>query len=60
MKYVVDLDALKDCIDLLELFKINGRDAVYVHNVKLLIDKFPKEALDIPKLLTREVREVDS
>lgn len=59
MKYVVDLDALKDCMDLLETFTVNGHDAAYIHNIKLLIDKFPKESFDIPKLMTREVYEVD-
>ena len=43
MKYIVDLDALKECLTLIESFKVNGHQAVYLNNVKLFIDKFPKE-----------------
>lgn len=43
MKYIVDLDALKDCLDFLEETKINGQSVACIKNVKLLIDRFPKE-----------------
>lgn len=43
MKYIVDLDALKDCLDFLEDHKVNGQPVAYTQNVKLLIDRFPKE-----------------
>ena len=55
MKYIIDIDALKDCIDLLDSFKINGHDAVFAQNVKLLIDRFPKDRLvDLTNLIVRE------
>lgn len=43
MKYIVDLDALKDCLDFLEDHKVNGQPVACIQNVKLLIDRFPKE-----------------
>lgn len=46
MKYVVDIDALKGCLDLLDSFRVNGNEAVFVHNVKLLIDRFPKDKIE--------------
>ena len=48
MKYIIDIDAFKDCLDLVEAIKVNGHEYVAVHNVKLLIDRFPKEAYDLP------------
>lgn len=44
MKHIVDLDALKDCLDLMmKPCCVNGRDTVYVDDVKILIDAFPKK-----------------
>lgn len=44
MKYIIDLDALKDCIDLLPKPVKNGNlEYVYLQIVKEMIDKFPKE-----------------
>lgn len=44
MKYIVDIDALKDCLDLMtKPYCVNGRDTFYVEDVKSLIDAFPKE-----------------
>lgn len=42
-KYIVDLDSFKECLDFLSLGKINGDDYTYIHNVKIFIDRFPKE-----------------
>ena len=42
MKYIIDIDALKDCLDLLP----TSYSSIYyvdLHDVKKLIDKFPKE-----------------
>lgn len=47
MKYVIDTNALKDCLDLIKSVEVNGHDYVAVHNVKLLIDRFPKEVYDL-------------
>lgn len=46
MKYVVDMDALMDCLDCLENWGIGDQKAVYLDAVKLLIDKFPKDKLE--------------
>lgn len=44
MKYVVDLDALKNCLDLLPKPVRNGNlEYVCLQAVKEMIDKFPKE-----------------
>lgn len=43
MKYVIDLDALKDCMDLLRREKSGGLVSVYLMDVKELIERFPKE-----------------
>lgn len=42
MKYIIDIDALKDCLDLLPT---SYSDIGYVdlNDVKKLIDRFPKE-----------------
>ena len=42
MKYIIDIDALKDCLDLLPT---SYSDIGYVDldDVKKLIDRFPKE-----------------
>lgn len=45
MKYIIDIDALKDCFDLLpKPFKYNNGDVfVNLNDIKEMIDKFPKE-----------------
>ena len=47
MKYTIDIDALKDCLDLLTTtsctHEINKEDYVSLTKVKTMIDKFPKE-----------------
>lgn len=44
MKYVVDLDALKDCLDFLDKPVKNGNlEYVCLQKVQAMIDKFPKE-----------------
>ena len=51
MKYMVDIDALKDCLDMLECIEFGGSNYVAVRDVKRFIDKFPKDQLEIPKLM---------
>lgn len=47
MKYIIDLDALKDCIDLLPKPVKNGNlEYVCLQAVKEMIDKFPKDEYD--------------
>ena len=57
MKYVIDIDALKDCLNFTAFTKVNGKPTAFLDDVKMLIDKFPKDSLDVPKIVTREVTE---
>ena len=52
MKYIVDIDALKDCLDLLPSSH-SDVGCVDLHDVKRLIDKFPKEGVDNQNKLAR-------
>lgn len=45
MKYIVDVDALKECLTLMDSFSFNGNKAVYLCHVTRFIDSFPKEAV---------------
>ena len=45
MKYIIDLDALKDCLELLAVPRKKD-NFVDVEAVKKMIDKFPKEELN--------------
>ena len=42
MKYIIDIDALKDCLDLLPT-SYTDIGCVDLNDVKKLIDRFPKE-----------------
>ena len=42
MKYIIDVDCLKDCLDLLER-PVENRDYVSLSRVIAMIDSFPKE-----------------
>lgn len=43
MKYIVDINALKDCLELLPSVAMNGKEWVSLVTVQTMIDKFPKE-----------------
>ena len=43
MKYTIDIDALKSCLDLLGKITYDGEDYVKLEKVNAMIDKFPKE-----------------
>ena len=44
-KYIVDIDALKDCINMLPIpYRINGVEMVCLDDVQKMIDKFPKDS----------------
>jgi len=43
MKYIVDIDALKDCLRLLPSERSYGLEYVNLERVEEMIDKFPKE-----------------
>lgn len=42
MKYIIDIDALKDCLDLLPT-SYSDIGSVDLNDVKKMIDRFPKE-----------------
>lgn len=46
MKYIVDIDALKYCLELLPAYRINGADHINLNDVWEMIDKFPKEEFE--------------
>ena len=45
MKYIIDIDALKDCLDLLPT-SYSDIGSVELNDVKRMIDRFPKEKYD--------------
>lgn len=42
-KYIVDMDSFKECLDLLSEGKINGHDYAYIQNIKVFVERFPKD-----------------
>jgi hypothetical protein len=60
MKYIIDIDALKDCLDLLPT-SYTEIGSVNLNDVHAMIDKFPKEKLDnYPSVNTRSAFEICS
>lgn len=54
MKYVIDLDSLKECFDLLPTpFIKEGKVCVYLDTVKEMIDKFPKKEVKDEQIVYR-------
>lgn len=45
MKYIVDINALKDYLELLPSVSMNGKMWVSLITVQTMIDKFPKEEI---------------
>lgn len=45
MNYVLDIEALKNCLELTPQCKVNGEPYVSLEIVKAMIDRFPKEEL---------------
>lgn len=55
MKYIIDLDALKECLNLLPKPIRNGNlEYVCLQAVKEMIDKFPKDVVHPLKQLTED------
>lgn len=55
MKYIIDLDALKECLNLLPKPIRNGNlEYVCLQAVKEMIDKFPKDIVHPLKQLTED------
>lgn len=45
MLYIMNIDALKDCLELTPQCKVNGEPYVSLKIIKEMIDRFPKEEL---------------
>ena len=44
MKYIIDIDAFKNCLNILyKPFTYDGEDLVYLNDVYELLNKFPKD-----------------
>ena len=43
MKYIVDIEALKSCLELTPRCKVNGEPYISLGIVHEMIDRFPKE-----------------
>ena len=52
-KYIIDIDAFKECLAFLEMGKVNGLPTAFIEDVRDFIDRFPKEPLDIPNLMIK-------
>ena len=60
MKYIIDLDAFKDCLDVLPApVNYGGNQMVYLEDVKKFIDKFPKEKYKENWEIEQEAREIE-
>lgn len=61
MKYIIDIDALKDCLDLLPT-SYNSIYDVSLHDVHAMIDRFPKKKVEEtnndPSVSTRPTFEI--
>lgn len=55
MKYVIDVDALKNCLALLpKMVNIEGSEAIYIKDAFDMIDAFPKEEVKKNEVLLRQ------
>lgn len=46
MKYVIDIDALLDCLDCIDSIKVNGEFYVALPLLKEFIARFPKDKVN--------------
>lgn len=59
-KYIIDIDALKDCLDFTGFTKINGQPVAFLDDIIEFIDKFPKEPLNAPNVMIKGVIKNDT
>ena len=52
MKYIIDVDALKECLDLLPR-SYSDVDCVDLNDVKKMIDRFPKDEVKDKEIVFR-------
>jgi len=45
-KYIIDLDAFIDCLEMTSMGKINGYDYTYLQNVRAFLERFPKQKIE--------------
>ena len=60
MKYVVDINALIECLDCLDSIRVNGELYISIPLLKEFINRFPKDATEIEPAeldLAKEIRE---
>jgi hypothetical protein len=50
MKYVIDIDALIDCLDCVRSIRTNGDDYISIPTLKAFIDSFPKDKLEYTQI----------
>lgn len=48
MEYIVNIDALKSCLELMPKCMVNGEPYVSLEYVQEMIDRFPKDDLRRP------------
>lgn len=53
-KYIVDMDSFKECLDLLSEGKLNGHDYAYIQNIKVFVERFPKDEYVVNAVAYRE------
>ena len=46
MKYVIDIDALIECLDCVHSIRTNGDDYISIPTLKTFINRFPKDKLE--------------
>lgn len=66
MKYIVDIEALIECLDCVDSINVNGERYIQKHLLKEFLLRFPKEALQekntvnlIARGITNSVEEED-
>ena len=52
-KYIVDIEALKNCLELTPQCKVNGDPYVSLAIIKEMIDRFPKDEVKDPRIACR-------
>ena len=47
MKYIIDIDSLKGCLDLIDSpAMMSGEKMLKLKDIKMLIDRFPKDKVE--------------
>ena len=46
MKYIIDIDAFRECLDCIDCIKVNGGYYIEISILKEFIDRFPKDTIE--------------